>query len=118
MAAYVSYLPDRSLPISTVPLPAKTVQSEAECEPLFDKLRQILSDTEKQVAGSKNADRIVFLLLNLSPDVGSSGRSSFLSASTLYATSSSRRAYEPSMKRQVTFETRGLTSACSESRGG
>ena len=64
------YLPNRSLPVSTVPLATKAAQNDADrASRLFDKLRQILSNAEKQFAGTKGASRIVFLLLNLSPDV-------------------------------------------------
>jgi hypothetical protein len=66
---HISYLPDKSLPISPLPLPVQAGYSETEREPLFGKIRKLLSNAGTQLALSQHQGRIAFLLINLSPDI-------------------------------------------------
>jgi hypothetical protein len=67
----VSYVPNRKLPISTTPIPAKAVESEANRAGLFQKLRRDVEDASEQLAIQAKGQQppVLFLALNLSPDI-------------------------------------------------
>ncbi|OGA44768.1 MAG: hypothetical protein A3F74_19970 [Betaproteobacteria bacterium RIFCSPLOWO2_12_FULL_62_58] len=67
----VRYVPDRKLPISTAPLVEKASQSELNrAARLFEKLKKDLKHASGQLAAQCGDQRaVVFLALNLSPDI-------------------------------------------------
>ena len=66
----VKYLPNRKLPAATVPIPVKAASSEANREGLFAKLKRTLDYAASQASSSSEKDlRMIFLAINLSPDI-------------------------------------------------
>lgn len=67
----VRYVPNRKLPISTTPFPARAVESEANRAGLFQKLIRDVEDASEQLAaeGEGQQPAVLFLALNLSPDI-------------------------------------------------
>ena len=67
----IKYLPNRKLPAAIVPIPVKAASSEAKRgEGLFAKLEKILDYAASQTSSSsKNDLRMIFLAINLSPDI-------------------------------------------------
>ena len=66
----VKYLPKRKLPAATVPISVKAASSEANREGLFTKLKRTLDYAASQTSCSSEKDlRMIFLAINLSPDI-------------------------------------------------
>jgi hypothetical protein len=67
----VRYVPNRKLPISTTPIPARAVESEANRAGLFQKLRRDVENASEQLAAQRKGQQpaVLFLALNLSPDI-------------------------------------------------
>jgi hypothetical protein len=67
----VRYFPNRKLPISTKPFPARAVESESNRAGLFQKLRGDVEDASEQLAaeGEGQQPAVLFPALNLSPDI-------------------------------------------------
>ena len=66
----LSYLPKRKLPAVTIPIPVKAASSKANREGLFAKVERTLDYAASQTSSSSEKDhRMIFLAINLSPDI-------------------------------------------------
>ena len=65
----VVYRPSRKLPLSTMSLDAQATINESEREGVFEKLRSVLESARMQLDGYADVQKLVYLFLNLSPDI-------------------------------------------------
>ncbi|RZB35822.1 MAG: hypothetical protein SRB2_02747 [Desulfobacteraceae bacterium Eth-SRB2] len=66
----IKYLPNRKLPAANIPIPIKAECSRANRQGLFSKIISTLDYAVKQISShSEIRDKIIFIAINLSPDI-------------------------------------------------